>query len=72
MGFTEILTILLVALKATGYLPGWSWWLVFAPEMAAGLFYLIAIALVAGLGGQTAKTTRPLRYAVKKSGRVHR
>ena len=50
MGFAEVLTIVFVVLKATGHLD-WSWWLVFAPEMAAGVLYLILLAGVLGLIG---------------------
>lgn len=47
MGFTEVLTIAFVILKATGYLD-WSWWLVFAPELIAGFIYLLI--LIGALG----------------------
>lgn len=40
MGFLEVLTIVFVILKATGNLD-WSWWLVFSPELAAGVLYLL-------------------------------
>lgn len=45
MGFTELLTLLFVFLKGVGYLH-WSWWLVFAPEYVAALFWLIVILIV--------------------------
>lgn len=40
MGFIEILTIVLVILKASGHLD-WSWWLVFAPELAVATIYTV-------------------------------
>jgi hypothetical protein len=40
MGFTECLTIAFVVLKSLGDV-NWSWWLVFAPELAAGVIYII-------------------------------
>jgi hypothetical protein len=43
MGFTEILTVVLVILKGTGHL-NWSWWLVFAPELFTAAVYLVALA----------------------------
>lgn len=42
MGFTEVLTILFIVLKATGYI-NWSWWLVFTPELVAAAFYLLVL-----------------------------
>jgi hypothetical protein len=42
MGFAEVLTIVFVVLKATGNLD-WSWWLVFSPELAAGVLYLLVL-----------------------------
>jgi hypothetical protein len=36
MGFTEILTIICVLLKAFGVIT-WSWWLVFLPEIIAAV-----------------------------------
>lgn len=44
MGFAEILTIVFVILKAT-HTVGWSWWLVFTPELVAGALYLLGFAL---------------------------
>jgi hypothetical protein len=41
MGFTELLTLVLVILKGTGHL-SWSWWQVFIPEYIAGGFWLLA------------------------------
>ena len=39
MGFTEILTIVFILLKVFGVI-SWSWWLVWLPEIIAGVFYL--------------------------------
>ena len=43
MGFVELLTLMLVAAKLTGYLD-WSWWAVFSPE-------LVSVAILCVLGG---------------------
>lgn len=52
MGFTEVLTITFVVLKAVGDI-NWSWWLVFTPELVAGAFYLLVliVGLVAVMSG---------------------
>lgn len=42
MGFLEVLTIVLVILKATGHLD-WSWWQVFIPEYISAGIVLLAI-----------------------------
>lgn len=42
MGFTEVLTIIFVLLKVFGVIT-WSWWLVFAPEIVALVFYVIIV-----------------------------
>ena len=42
MGFTEILTIIFVLLKALGVI-SWSWWLVFSPEIIMIVIYIILI-----------------------------
>ena len=39
MGFTELLTIVFILLKVFGVI-NWSWWLVWLPEIIAGVFYL--------------------------------
>ena len=39
MGIAEVLTILFAVLKCTGVI-GWSWWLVFLPEIIAAVFYV--------------------------------
>lgn len=42
MGFTEVLTLIFVVLKLTGVID-WSWWLVFTPSIAAGLFAIVVL-----------------------------
>jgi len=42
MGFTEVLTLVFVVLKATHNL-NWSWWLVFSPEIAGVALYLLVL-----------------------------
>jgi len=39
MGFTEVLTIIFILLKIFGVI-SWSWWLVWLPEIIAGVVYL--------------------------------
>lgn len=39
MGFTEILTVVFILLKVFGVI-SWSWWLVWLPEIIAGVVYL--------------------------------
>lgn len=39
MGFTEILTILFIALKLFGVI-SWSWWLVLLPEIIGFVIYI--------------------------------
>jgi hypothetical protein len=45
IGFLGLLTIVLVILKATGYID-WSWWLVFVPVMIPYIIYFAAMALL--------------------------
>lgn len=42
MGFTEVLTILFIALKLLGVIR-WSWWLVLLPEILAFVVYAIMV-----------------------------
>lgn len=42
MGFTEVLTILFIALKLLGVI-SWSWWLVLLPEILAVVVYAIMV-----------------------------
>lgn len=55
MGFTEILTLVFVVLKILGVIT-WSWWVVFLPEILAGVFYL-ACFILAVLGVKTTTKT---------------
>ena len=45
MGFTEVLTIVFIALKLLGVI-GWSWWLVLLPEIIAVVFYIALFLFV--------------------------
>lgn len=49
MGFTEILTLLFIILKAFGIIT-WSWWLVLLPEIIAFAFYAILVILAVLFG----------------------
>lgn len=42
MGFTEVLTIIFVIMKCTGYID-WNWFLVFLPEIIAAAFYVLIV-----------------------------
>ena len=42
MGFTEVLTIVFIALKLLGVI-SWSWWLVLLPEILAFVVYAIMV-----------------------------
>lgn len=42
MGFTEVLTIVFIALKLLGVI-SWSWWLVLLPEILAVVVYAIMV-----------------------------
>ena len=44
MGFTEVLTIVFIALKLLGVI-SWSWWLVLLPEIIAFVGYIIILVL---------------------------
>lgn len=39
MMFTEVLTIIFIALKVTAVI-NWPWWVVLLPEIVAAFFYL--------------------------------
>lgn len=46
MGLTELLTIIFVIMKCTGYID-WNWFLVLLPEIiAAGFYVLIVISSI--------------------------
>lgn len=42
MGFTEVLTIVFIALKLLGVI-SWSWWIVLLPEILAFVVYAIMV-----------------------------
>lgn len=44
MGFTEALTIMFVICKVTGVVT-WNWWIVFLPEIIAGIIYLTVLII---------------------------
>ncbi|MFN2746948.1 MULTISPECIES: hypothetical protein [unclassified Bacillus (in: firmicutes)] len=46
MGFLELLTVILILLKAFGQID-WSWWLVFLPIIISFSFYIIWILFAA-------------------------
>ena len=60
MGFCEVLTIIFVVLKLIGQID-WSWWLVLLPEIIAGAFYIVAIAIHIGLSISIHKQRKELR-----------
>lgn len=62
MGFTEILTIIFVLLKAFGVID-WSWWLVFAPEIVALVLYVVYV-LISVLGYR--KTSKTIMRHINK------
>lgn len=55
MGFAELLTIIFIVLKLTGYI-GWAWWQVLLPEIIAGCVYVILIVITLTIGHKTAKS----------------
>ncbi|GLO66254.1 hypothetical protein [Oceanobacillus kimchii] len=44
MGILELLTLVLVLLKAFGVI-AWSWWLVFVPLAIALVFYILILSV---------------------------
>lgn len=40
MGFTEVLTLIFITLKLTGYID-WSWWLVLSPTLIAFILLFV-------------------------------
>ena len=54
MGFAEVLTIVFVVLKLTGYI-GWEWWQVLLPEIIAVCIYIILCVIVLGTQHSTRK-----------------
>jgi len=57
MGFLEVLTIVFVVLKLTGFI-SWSWWLVLLPEIIAVAIYVLWISFVGSLVGIGFKRTK--------------
>lgn len=49
MGFTEVLTLVLVVLNATHYIHI-SWWLAFLPEIVAVGIYIVMFLIFSVLG----------------------
>lgn len=68
MGFIEVLTIVFVILKATGNLD-WPWIIVFAPEMAAVVLYIVLIILQIA-AAKSAEKRRKKRIREILSGRI--
>ena len=46
VGFFDLLTLLFIALKLTGYIT-WSWWWVLAPFWGPIVLFLLLVAFVA-------------------------
>lgn len=57
MGFAELLTIVFIILKLTGYI-GWAWWQVLLPEIIAGCIYVILIVITLIFGHKTTKSIK--------------
>ena len=57
MGFTEILTILFIALKLFGVI-SWSWWLVLLPEIIMGVIYIALLVYPLLVTHKISKETR--------------
>ena len=55
MGFTEVLTILFIALKLLGVI-SWSWWLVLLPEILAFVVYAIMVISAVGVNAKVTKS----------------
>lgn len=55
MGFTEVLTILFIALKLLGVI-SWSWWLVLLPEILAFVVYAIMVISAVVVNTKVAKS----------------
>jgi hypothetical protein len=45
MGFFELLTLIFVVAKLTGYI-AWSWWWVFSPVIAHAIIVIILIVVI--------------------------
>ncbi len=68
MGFTEILTVVFIALKLIGVI-GWSWWLVLLPEIIAVVFYIAVFLFVVLF---SAKQEADIRKTIRKMNRGNR
>ena len=55
MGFTEVLTIVFIALKLLGVI-SWSWWLVLLPEILAFVVYAIMVISAVGVNAKVTKS----------------
>lgn len=55
MGFTEVLTIVFVALKLLGVI-SWSWWLVLLPEILAVVVYAIMVISAVVINAKVTKS----------------
>ena len=55
MGFTEVLTIVFIALKLLGVI-SWSWWLVLLPEILAFVVYAIMVISAVVVNAKVAKS----------------
>ena len=64
MGFTEVLTIVFIALKLLGVI-SWSWWLVLLPEILAFVVYAIMVISAVVVN---AKVTKSMEDFDRKGG----
>lgn len=64
MGFTEVLTIVFIALKLLGVI-SWSWWLVLLPEILAFVVYAIMVISAVVVN---AKVTKSMKDFYRKWG----
>ena len=55
MGFTEVLTIVFIALKLLGVI-SWSWWLVLLPEILAFVVYAIMVISAVVINAKVTKS----------------
>lgn len=62
IGFTSLLTLILITLKLTHYID-WSWWLVLAPSWASWLVaFVVLVAIESHEQREKAKTARRRRW----------
>jgi hypothetical protein len=57
MGFTEVLTIVFIALKLLGVI-SWSWWLVLLPEILAFVVYAIMVISAVVVNAKVTKSMK--------------